>query len=88
MFHRGVELAGSTFDTIHVVVVVGRGSRHARLDQLTAEAAGLPVVTGPVEATALGNVVVDVGAGGAAPESLGAKRADVVAPTASRRDDP
>jgi hypothetical protein len=36
MFHRAVELADATLDT--VCVVVAAGSRRARLDQLTAEA--------------------------------------------------
>jgi rhamnulokinase len=44
-----------TIDTIHVV---GGGARNELLCQLTADICGREVVTGPVEATALGNVLV------------------------------
>ena len=44
-------------DTIHIV---GGGSRNALLNQLTADASGLRVLSGPSEATALGNVVAQM----------------------------
>jgi sugar (pentulose or hexulose) kinase len=46
--------------------VIGGGSRNDLLNQLTADATGVPVVAGPVEATALGNVAVQMLATGAA----------------------
>ena len=46
--------------------VIGGGSQNTLLNQLTADATGLPVVAGPVEATALGNVAVQMLATGAA----------------------
>jgi rhamnulokinase len=46
--------------------VIGGGSQNALLNQLTADATGLPVVAGPVEATALGNVAVQMLATGEA----------------------
>ena len=48
-------LTGRTIGTVNVV---GGGSQNALLCQLTADAARLPVVAGPVEATAMGNVMV------------------------------
>lgn len=43
---------------VRVIHVVGGGSRNELLCQLTADACGCPVLAGPVEATALGNVLV------------------------------
>jgi rhamnulokinase len=48
-------LAGQRVEVVHVV---GGGSRNALLCQLTADLSGLPVLSGPVEATALGNLAV------------------------------
>lgn len=48
-------LSGREVDVIHLV---GGGSLNAILCQATADRSGLPVLAGPVEATALGNVLV------------------------------
>ena len=48
-------LTGRSVDVVHIV---GGGSQNRLLCQLTANATGKPVVSGPVEATALGNVLV------------------------------
>jgi rhamnulokinase len=55
------ELAGRDLDVVHLV---GGGSRNDLLCQLTADATGLPVVAGPTEATALGNILVQARAHG------------------------
>jgi rhamnulokinase len=54
-------LTGRTIGTVNVV---GGGSQNALLCQLTADASRLPVVAGPVEATAIGNVMVQAFAQG------------------------
>jgi rhamnulokinase len=52
---------GTTINAIHVV---GGGSRNAPLCQFTADACGRPVYAGPVEATAAGNVLLQMMARG------------------------
>jgi rhamnulokinase len=59
---RAAELSGQPVDVVHLV---GGGARNELLCQLTADACGLPVVAGPVEAAALGNALVQARAGGA-----------------------
>jgi sugar (pentulose or hexulose) kinase len=59
------QLSGRHADVVHIV---GGGARNALLCQLTADACGVPVIAGPVEATALGNALVQARALGAAPE--------------------
>lgn len=54
-------LSGRAIRTIHVV---GGGSQNALLCQLTADRTGRTVVAGPVEATAIGNVLVQARAAG------------------------
>jgi rhamnulokinase len=62
---RAVEDAQRLADrTVDVVHVVGGGARNELLCRLTADACGLPVVAGPAEAAALGNVLVQARAHG------------------------
>jgi rhamnulokinase len=80
--HEAAALAGTTVDVIHVV---GGGSRNDLLCQRTADLSGLPVVAGPVEATALGNVVVQARAAGALSGELEGLRRVIAASSDLRR---
>ena len=52
--------------------IIGGGSRNGLLNRLTSEATGLEVVAGPVEATAIGNILVQAQSAGviSAPEEI------------------
>ncbi|MGN6327011.1 rhamnulokinase [Pseudolysinimonas sp.] len=69
------ELSGVDVRAVHIV---GGGSQNALLCRLTADATGLPVLAGPVEATAIGNVLVQARALGWVSGDLEALRALVV----------
>ena len=72
-------------ETIHVV---GGGALNELLCQRTADRAGIPVLAGPVEATAIGNVLVQARAQGFAGGDLESLRALVAAAFAPRRYEP
>lgn len=60
--YRGVlkdlqSISGQAVDVIHIV---GGGTQNTLLNQLTADATGIPVITGPIEATVLGNAIVQL----------------------------
>ena len=61
VFDRLQHLMKKKLDTIHIV---GGGSQNEMLNQFTANATGAVVLAGPVEATALGNVIVQAVAKG------------------------
>jgi sugar (pentulose or hexulose) kinase len=51
------EVSGKSFDVLRIV---GGGSKNIALDQFAANALGKKVITGPVEATAIGNLTVQM----------------------------
>lgn len=55
VIERLEELSEKKMSTIHIV---GGGTQNQLLSQFTADALGRPVITGPVEATAIGNLMV------------------------------
>jgi rhamnulokinase len=72
---------------IRTLHVIGGGSRHVQLCQYTADAAKIPVVAGPAEATALGNIMaqaVALGHGG----SIASMRAAAAASFTLERYEP
>ena len=59
---RGLEdITGRTYSRLHIV---GGGCQDGYLNELTAKATGKAVYAGPIEATALGNLLVQMLAGG------------------------
>lgn len=55
------DLTGSKVERLHIV---GGGSQNRLLNQLASDSLGIPVIAGPVEATAIGNVMVQAMARG------------------------
>jgi rhamnulokinase len=55
------ELAPFPIETLHVI---GGGTYNHHLMQMTADSLGIPVVTGPVEGTAIGNIMLQAKAAG------------------------
>lgn len=90
-FARAVHTAGRLTDReIDVIHIVGGGALNRLLCQATADRSGLPVLAGPVEATALGNVLVQARAHGwfGPDASLETLRAAVVAAFPPERFEP
>ena len=68
------ELTGKTYTSVNIV---GGGSQDKYLNALTAEATGLEVFAGPVEGTAIGNLIVQMIAGGEFADLAEARKAIV-----------
>jgi rhamnulokinase len=78
-------LSGRRVELLHLV---GGGARNRLLCELTASACDLPVLAGPVEATAIGNLLVQARARGSIRGDLETMRALVRATQQIRRHDP
>ena len=70
-------LSGITGKTYTSINIVGGGCQDRYLNELTAEATGLEVFAGPVEGTAIGNLIVQMIAGGEFADLASARRAIV-----------
>ena len=68
------ELTGRTYTSLNIV---GGGCQDQYLNSLTADATGLEVITGPVEGTAIGNLIVQMVAAGEFADLAAARRAIV-----------
>lgn len=80
-----IRLSGQEVDVVHVV---GGGARNTLLCALTADACGLPVLAGPVEAAAYGNALVQARALGALDGGLTDLRAVLRGSLALTRHEP
>jgi rhamnulokinase len=80
-----IELTGEELAVVHVV---GGGAQNALLCQLTADACELPVLAGPIEATALGNALVQARAAGSVRGDLATLRSLLAATQALTRYEP
>jgi rhamnulokinase len=83
--HESARLSGRSIETVHLV---GGGARNELLCRLTARACQLPVVAGPVEATAIGNILVQARAAGWIVGDIEALRERIRATQTLRRYEP
>ena len=68
------DITGKEYTSVNIV---GGGSQDLYLNALTADATGLDVFAGPVEGTAIGNLIVQMIAGGEFPDLASARKAVV-----------
>lgn len=80
--HSASSLSGRPVSVIHLV---GGGSQNELLCQLTADRSTLPVLAGPVEATAIGNVLIQARAQGFVSGDLESLRALVASAFSPKR---
>ena len=64
-YKRGIEEMNRLLpEPIRELHIIGGGSQNQLLNRLTEEATGIPVIAGPIEATAIGNIMVQAKANG------------------------
>ena len=68
------DITGKEYTSVNIV---GGGSQDLYLNALTADATGLEVFAGPVEGTAIGNLIVQMIAGGEFADLAAARKAIV-----------
>ena len=56
-FNSLMKITGIPFDNVHIV---GGGSKNELLNQMAANSIGIPVISGPIEATAIGNILIQM----------------------------
>ena len=61
---------GKRFGVLHIL---GGGTKDRLLSQMSADSTGIPVVAGPIEATALGNIIIQLVALGVLPDIRGGR---------------
>ena len=83
--HAASRLSGTPAETVHIV---GGGARNQLLCQRVADLVGVPVVAGPVEASAIGNILIQARAHGLVSGDLEAVRALVADTDLSQRYQP
>jgi rhamnulokinase len=58
-YKRGIEQLNCLLpEPVECLHIIGGGCRNKLLNRMTEEAIGIPVIAGPVEATAIGNIMV------------------------------
>ena len=82
---EAAQLSGKRIDVVHIV---GGGALNELLCQLTADAVGLPVLAGPVEAAAIGNLLIQARAAGAIEGDLADLRSLIARTQPLRRFEP
>lgn len=72
--HSLAQIQDCTGKTYRTINIVGGGTKDRLLCQMTADATALPVLAGPIEATALGNIAVQLISQGVIPDLKAARQ--------------
>ncbi len=70
-YRRGIETINQLLPSpVTCLRIIGGGSRNELLNELTGAATGLPVIAGPAEATAIGNILIQAATAGIDPATI------------------